>query len=122
MRPGQRLPANIDDLDGVVKAAVLLLTLAKDDAAKLLKSLPADAVEQVTRAVAMLGEVPAALSSQVVEEFYALRMASQNVKQGGVDYARTLLKESLDAKLADGFIQQIQSKVERTPFASLQKA
>jgi flagellar motor switch protein FliG len=122
LRPGQKLPEHIEELDGVAKAAILLLTLDHDAAGKLLKSLPNETVEDVTRVLASLGEVPAELSMRVIEEFYSLRMATQSVKEGGLDYAKSLLKDSLDPKTADRVIQQIQTQVQRTPFAFLQKA
>src|SRR6185503_4524475 len=121
-RPGQRLPTDINEVDGVVKAAVLLLSLSHDAAGSLLKSLPTETVEEVTRVLASLGEVPQELSIKVIEEFYSLRMAAQNVKEGGLDYAKALLKDSLDSKMAERVIQQIQTQVQRTPFAFLQKA
>jgi flagellar motor switch protein FliG len=121
-RPGQKLPATIDELDGVVKAAILLLTLEHEAAGAMLKKLPSDLVEEVTRVLASLGEVPTELSQAVVQEFYSLRMAAQSVKEGGLEYAKTLLKDSLDPKMADRVIQQIQTQVQRTPFAFLQKA
>lgn len=121
-RPGQKLPEKVEELDGVTKAAVLLLTLDQASAGGLLKSMPTEAVEEVTRVLASLGEVPADLSMQVIEEFYGLRMAAQHVREGGLDYARSLLKDSLDSKMADRVIQQIQTQVQRTPFAFLQKA
>lgn len=122
IRPGQKLPTSIEEIDGTVKAAVLLLTLDHAAAGALLKSLPTDTVEEVTRVLASLGEVPAELSMQVIEEFYTLRMAAQSVKEGGLDYAKLLLKDSLDPKMAERVIQQIQTQVQRTPFAFLQKA
>jgi flagellar motor switch protein FliG len=122
VRPGQKLPENADELDGVSKAAILLLTLEHAAAGALLKSMPTEIVEEVTRVLASLGEVPATLSMQVIEEFYGLRMAAQHVREGGLDYARSLLKESLDPKMAERVIQQIQTQVQRTPFAFLQKA
>jgi len=121
-RPGQKLPESANDLDGVTKAAILLLTLDQSAAGGLLKSLPTEIVEEVTRVLASLGEVPAVLSMQVIEEFYALRMAAQHVREGGLDYARSLLKDSLDSKMAERVIQQIQTQVQRTPFSFLQKA
>jgi flagellar motor switch protein FliG len=122
LRPGQKLPDKIEELDGTIKAAVLLLTLDHDSAGKLLKSLPTDTVEEVTRVLASLGEVPGELSMQVIEEFYTLRMAAQSVKEGGLEYAKSLLKDSLDPKMAERVIQQIQTQVQRTPFSFLQKA
>ena len=121
-RPGQKLPETVAELDGIVKAAILLLTLEPDAAGAMLKSLPAELVEEVTRVLASLGEVPADLSQQVVEEFYSIRMASQSIKEGGLEYAKALLKDSLDPKMAERVIQQIQTQVQRTPFAFLQKA
>lgn len=122
LRPGQKLPNTIDELDGVAKAAVLLLTLDHDAAGALLKNLPSDTVEEVSRVLASMGEVPAELSTQVIEEFYGLRMAAQSVREGGLEYATSLLKDSLEPRIADRVIQQIQTQVQRTPFAFLQKA
>lgn len=122
MRAGQKLPSNVDDLDGIAKAAILLLSLDHEAAGAVLKELPTDMVEEVTRQLASLGEVPRDLAEQVVEEFHSLRLASQYAKEGGLDYARMLLKDSLDTKLADKVISQIQTQVQKTPFSFLQKA
>jgi flagellar motor switch protein FliG len=122
IQPGQPLPSDPDKLDGVVKAAILLLNLDHDTAGMLLKHLPTEMVEEVTRALASLGDVPQALSERVIEEFYTLRMAHMNAKQGGLQYAKTLLRDSLDGSLADKVISTIQTQVQRTPFSFLQKA
>jgi flagellar motor switch protein FliG len=122
MRPGGKLPSSPDELSGVVKAAVLLLTIDQDAAGSLLKELPTELVEEVTRALASLGEIPKELADAIVEEFYTQRIAAQYAREGGLDYAKMLLKNSLDPKLADKVIQGIQTQVQRTPFAFLQKA
>jgi flagellar motor switch protein FliG len=122
LRLGKKLPDKIEDLDGITKAAVLLLTLDHDTAGVLLRELSNEMIEEVTRALAQLGDVPAKLAQSVIEEFYSLRLASVYMKEGGLDYARALLKDSLDHKLADRIISQIQTQVQKTPFAFLQKA
>jgi len=122
MRVGHKLPSSVEDLGGISKAAILLLSLEHEAAGAVLKELPTDMVEEVTRQLASLGEVPRDLAEQVVEEFHSLRLASQYAKEGGLDYARMLLKDSLDAKLADKVISQIQTQVQKTPFSFLQKA
>ena len=122
IRPNQKLPTDVNELSGVAKAAVLLLTLEHEPASLLLRELSTETVEEVTRTLASLGEVPNELSNQVIEEFYSLRLASQYAKEGGLDYARMLLQESLDPKMADRVISQIQTQVQKTPFAFLQKA
>ncbi len=116
------LSKSVEDLDGNVKAAILLLTLDDDVASLLLQQLPTEMVEEITRSLASLGEIPSDLSNSVIEEFYTLRLANQHVREGGLDYAAMLLKNSLDPKHADKLIQQIQTQVQRTPFSFLQKA
>ncbi len=119
---GHPLPKDINKLDGVVKAAIILLSLDHDVAGDLLKHLPTAMVEEVTRALASLGDVPSELTEKVIEEFYTLRMATAHAKQGGLQYAKTLLKDSLEGGLADRVIANIQTEVQHAPFAFLQKA
>jgi flagellar motor switch protein FliG len=121
-RFGKQLPRNLEELDGISKSAILLLTLDHEAAGLLLRELPMETVEEVTRVLASLGDVPKDLAMAVVEEFYALRMASLYVKEGGLDYAKMLLKESLDPSLADKMVQQIQTHVQKSPFSFLQRA
>jgi flagellar motor switch protein FliG len=116
------LPTDPAQLSGVQKAAILLLNLSQDAAGAMLKSLPAETVEEVTRALASIGQVPTSLSGAVIAEFYGLRMAHQYSKMGGLEYAKVLLKNSMDPKEADKFISQIQTHVHETPFAFLQDA
>lgn len=121
-KPGEKLPTSIEEIDGLTKAAILLMTLETGIASQLLKQLTPEAVEEVTRELAGLGRVPAELRSAVVAEFYSLSVASQYINEGGLDYARVLLKESLDSQAAERVLQQIQTQVQKTPFAFLQKA
>ena len=79
-------------------------------------------VEEVTRVLASLGEVPEALSDAVIEEFYGLRIASMHAKEGGLEFAKMLVRDALDPKLADRVIGQIQTQVQKTPFSFLQRA
>ncbi|MBT8486212.1 MAG: flagellar motor switch protein FliG [Phycisphaerales bacterium] len=122
MRPGQKLPKQVEDLSGVAKAAILMLALEHESARSILRELPAEMVEEITRVLASLGEVPKDLSDQVVDEYYTLRMASLYAKEGGLEYATMLLKGSLDPAVADRVISQIQTQVQKAPFAFLQKA
>jgi flagellar motor switch protein FliG len=122
IRPGQKLPESAESLDGVAKSAVLLLLLDPDSAGAILRELPTEAVEEVTRALASLGDVPRGLGEGIISEFYSLAMAQGWVREGGLDYAKRLIKDSLDGGVADKVISQIQTQVQRTPFAFLQKA
>ncbi|HEB61427.1 MAG TPA: flagellar motor switch protein FliG [Phycisphaeraceae bacterium] len=117
-----KLPDSPEDLSGTSKAAILLLSLEPDIGSKLLSNMDEEVVEEVTRELASIGEVPVEYRRYVLNEFYGLAIASQNFTVGGLDYAQRLLKEALDPKLADKILSQIQTQVQRTPFSFLQKA
>jgi flagellar motor switch protein FliG len=121
-KPNEKLPATAAELPGLTKAAILLMTLDAPVAGELLKKLSPEAIEEVTRELASLGRVPDELRTGVVEEFYSISIASQYVNEGGLEYAKELLKQSLEPGAADRVLQQIQTQVQKTPFSFLQKA
>lgn len=117
-----KLPESPAELKGITRAAILLMTMETSTAAALLRQLTPAAVEEVTRELAGLGRVPDALRTAIVEEYYALAVGAQYLTEGGLDYAKILLKESLDAETAGRMVQLIQTQVQKTPFSFLQKA
>lgn len=121
-KPTDKLPADPTQLHGLTKAAMVLLALGPDAGAKVLQKLAPDSVQEVTRELASLGQVPNELLSAVIEEFYHLSIASQYASEGSLDYAKVLLKNSLDPQMADRVLGQIQTQVQKTPFAFLQRA
>ena len=50
LRSGQKLPESIKELDGVTKAAVVLVALEPAISSKVIKRLSSDAVEEVPAA------------------------------------------------------------------------
>ena len=121
-RPHEKLPAKSTELEGLTKAAILLLAIGPERASAVLKQLNTEAVEEVTRELASLGRVPQALQSEVIQEFYSATVASQYANEGSLDYARQLLTNSLDSKSAERMLGQIQTQVQKTPFSFLQRA
>jgi len=110
------------ELDGITKSAVLLLSIDQDAASFMLKQLPPKMIEEVTRELASLGEVPSALRLKVLLEFYEQAAAQAFVADGGLDYAKNLLHSALDPTDANRILQQISQQVRRMPFAFLQRA
>jgi len=111
-----------DELSGIRKAAILMLALDEEAATLLLKQLEPRQVEQVTRELAGIGEVPKKVRDSVVREFYELALAQSWASEGGLEYARSLLSKSLDPAEADRIMQHISQQVRKTPFSFLQKA
>ncbi len=114
--------ADSNQLTGLRKAAVLLLTLDQDQAAEVLKRLPPEAMEEVTREIASLGEVDLLTRKDVFSEFYTVALASSYVAEGGLEYAKALLRKSLTPDEAEKAIKQVTQQVATTPFSFLQKA
>lgn len=121
-KPHEKLPAKAEELEGLTKAAILLLAVGPERASAVLKSLNPRAVEEVTRELASLGRVSTELQNDVIEEFYGITIASQYANEGNLDYAKAILENSLDAKSAERMLGQIQTQVQRTPFSFLQRA
>jgi flagellar motor switch protein FliG len=121
-KPGERLPDSIGELDGITKAAIMLLALDPTLTGEMLKRLPPEVLEDVTREVAGLHRVPDTLRKQVLDEFYQLSIAQQGMREGGLDYAKSLLLQSMDPKDAERLLSKIQTQVQKTPFSFLQKA
>src|SRR5438270_8810520 len=110
------------DLSGVKKSAILLLTLPQEEAAEILKRLPPEAVEEVSREIASLGEISLTTRKEVFNEFYSLALANSYVSEGGLEYAKSLLTRSLSEEDAGRIIKQVTQQVQTTPFSFLQKA
>ena len=111
-----------NEIAGVRKAAILLLSLSQDQAAEVLKRLPPEAVEEVSREIASLGDISVGTRGEVFGEFYNLAMANVYASEGGLEYAKALLKKSLSNEDADRVIKQVTQQVQTTPFSFLQKA
>lgn len=110
------------ELTGVRKSAVLLLSLDQDEAAAILKRLSPEALEEVSREIASLGDIPVSVRASVFSEFYGQAMANSYVSEGGLEYAKMLLRKALPDAEADKAIKQVTQQVQTTPFSFLQKA
>src|SRR3954464_2793832 len=110
------------DISGVRKSAVLLLSLDQDHAAEVLKRLPPEAVEEVSREIASLGEISIAQRKDVFGEFYNLALANSYLAEGGLEHAKSLLRKSLSRDGPDRIIKQVTQEGQPTPCSFLQKA
>jgi len=121
-KPTDPFPEDLNELSGVTKASILMLAVGPDSAADVLRHMPSDKVEEVTRELAGLGRVPDRVQNGVIEEFYNISIASQYANEGSLSYAKTLLLNSLDPTVAERLLSQIQTQVQKTPFSFLQRA
>jgi flagellar motor switch protein FliG len=114
-------PENDSTLNGLRKAAILLLSMDSETSAKVVQLLPRHSVEEVAREIASIDLVNPDTSSAVITEFYNLALARRFVEQGGMLYAAQLLHKSLNKEDAERILKQIEQQVNQQPFAFLQK-
>lgn len=100
-------------IPGIRKAAVLMLALG-DTAKELFKNLSERDVERVANEITRLGDVPIALSNQVLTEFYGLLETQQYMLRGGPEYAMRLLTEAFGSERAEELLAQVKRVQERT--------
>ncbi len=105
------------EVNGVRKSAILLLSLPQEQAAEILKRLPPEAVEEVSREIAGIRDVAADSRKEVFGEFYNLALANSYLNEGGLEYAKALIRKSLSDDDANRVIKQVTQQVQTTPFS-----
>lgn len=110
------------DLPSRQKAALLLVGIDQQLAAKVISMLDKDSIEMVSTAIATLPEVPGDKRRAVEQEFYQMLKAQEYVEKGGLEYARQLLQQSLSADVADEILKTVEQSIRSRPFAFLKKA
>lgn len=109
--------------DGTRKAALLLISLGKESAAKVMKLLPESVIQKVSYEIANIDYVSAEERENVISEFVNTSKAREYVIDGGLDYAVDLLNRALGSQKAKeviGVLNQIQLR--ERPFDIARKA
>ncbi len=107
--PGKRVSAS---LNGVRKAAVLLVAVGEELAKEILRDLPEADVQRLTEELADLRGVTPELSSQVLEEFWQMLETQNFMVHGGLDYASRLLVETFGRERADDLLMLVRRSQE----------
>jgi len=111
-----------DQMTGLRKAAVLLLQLGKENAAKVLGQMRETEVEALTAEIVRLEFVEGAVVEGIVDEFHQMLVAQRHAAQGGIDFAREMLIQSLGPERADEIVNRLSAVFRNLPFSFLQKA
>ena len=80
------------------KAAVLMIALGEEYAAKLYEHLSEDEIASLTLAISTMDKVTKEERESVLSEFYETCVAQKFISEGGLDYARTVLKKKRSVK------------------------
>lgn len=112
---------SVEDLSGLRKAAVLLVALRQDTAAKIMKNMDRERVEELSREIAAIDAIAPEVREHVIREFYNLVLARQYADAGGMAWARALLQKTLPPDEARRVVAIIEHQVHEQPFSFLQK-
>ncbi|MGE5479879.1 MAG: flagellar motor switch protein FliG [Chloroflexota bacterium] len=103
----QKKSSALGELTGKQKAAVLLMSMDVDIAAKIFKELDMKEVEQIAVEITNLRDIPPVVVEDVIEEFYQLMTAQSYMVEGGLDFAQSLLEKSYGLERAKEIIEKI---------------
>ena len=115
------MAVKISELTGIQKAAILLITLGPEKAAKVFKFLKEDEIEQITLEIANTRSVSQALKEEVLDEFYEVCLAQQYIAEGGIGYAKELLEQALGNEKAMEVIGKLTASLQVRPFEFIRK-
>ena len=87
-------------LSGVKKAAILMISLGSEASSQVMKLLPDSMIQKVSYEIANTDYVTPEEKNAVIDEFVDTATARQYVLDGGIDYAKDLLVNSLGPQRA----------------------
>ncbi len=109
------------EMDGVEKAATLLITLGPEKSAKIFKHLKEEEIEQLTLEIANTSSVSPQTKEKVLSEFYEICLAQQYIAEGGIGYAKELLEKALGEEKAKDVISKLTASLQVRPFEFIRK-
>ncbi len=107
---------------GVRKAAILLIQMGKDRAAQVMSHLSDAEVEGISAEIARLDSVSASETGLVLSEFHDLATAHAHITQGGFNFAKQLLEQSLGPERAKEIMERLHAASVQMPFQFLHRA
>ncbi|SFH63180.1 flagellar motor switch protein FliG [Pseudobutyrivibrio sp. OR37] len=110
-----------EDLNGVQKAAILLIALGPEKSAQIFKHLKEEEIEELTLEIANTRSISPALKEEVLEEFYQVCLAQQYIAEGGIGYAKELLEKALGDDRAQDVITKLTASLQVRPFEFIRK-
>ena len=113
-----RVREDFKNMAGTEKAALLVLSLGDDHAAKLFSLLDEDEIKELSQTMANLG----AVSSQVMERLFvdfAEQISSTGSMVGSFESTERLLKKVLDSEHVDTIMEEIRGPAGRTMWDKL---
>lgn len=111
-----------EQINGLQKAAILMIALGPERSAAIFKHLKEDEVEELTLEIANTRSITPQVKESVVNEFYQVCLAQQYIAEGGINYAKELLEKSFGSEKALDVIGKLTASLQVKPFEFVRKA
>lgn len=100
----------------------MIVSLGADKASQLYQYMDPEDVEQITLEVAKLGYVDSETTEEVLKEYYQMCQTNKAVTEGGLEYAREVLKKAYGVQAADNLLDKVTKTLKNREFSFLNKA
>ena len=110
------------DPAGILKTAILLVSLEPDYAARVMSKMDPRVVERISIEIARLEGVTRDKRDEVLEEFVRLHQAEQFVAQGDLETARRLLEKAYPPEEVERIMATLSQTLQSQPFEFLEHA
>ena len=117
----RQMASSDKEMDGVEKAATLLIALGPEKSAQIFKHLKEEEIEQLTLEIANTSSVSPQTKEMVLNEFYEICLAQQYIAEGGIGYAKELLEKALGEEKAKTVIGKLTASLQVRPFEFIRK-
>jgi flagellar motor switch protein FliG len=108
-------------MNDLKKAAIVLLSLEKPKAARVLNHLPKDLMELVSLEIARTDDVTKAEQEEAINDFREAVDSRTVIERGSLDLAGELLSQSIGEEEANEIINNIKNSFKHVPFGFLHK-
>ena len=115
------MASTTNEMSGLQKAAILLITLGPERSSTIFKHLKEDEIEELTLEIANTRSITPQMKEEVLEEFYQICLAKQYIEEGGIAYAKELLEKTFGAEMARDVIGKLTASLQVKPFEFVRK-
>ena len=106
---------------GGQKAAILVIALGEEVAAKIYPHMSDEEIEDITMELANIGKVDNEDIDDVLQEFYEIGVAQNYISSGGVEYARSVLAKAIGEEKAEDVLKRLSTFLQVKPFDLIRK-
>lgn len=113
----------MEEVSGIKKAAILMISLGPEASSEIMKTLPDRYIQQVSYEIANIDYVKPAEREAIITEFSDMFQAREYISEGGIEYAKDLLNKALGPSRAKEVIDMLnQIQLREKPFNLARKA